>query len=148
MVSPLHVKCQSSLSLELMPKPPEVAPNAFMFAAKHTHVLYMAQEPVAWNLHAWHADSFEANALSSSFSGNSTLGSGGSPNLPAWVGSSLTFWSSSRWTSANVTSVFMFKNSASDSWNLPGASPRAPARATRAAITSIRTAIATRGRKR
>merc|ERR1719375_1217780 len=135
MVSPLQVKCQSSLSLELMPKPPEVAPNAFMFAAKHTHVLYMAHEPVAWNLHAWHADSFEANALSSSFAGSSTLGSGGSPNLPAWVGKAWTFWSSCFWTSANVTSVFMLRNSAR-------VGPRASAVATRVATTSARNAMA------
>merc|ERR1719359_2518121 len=50
MLSPLQLKCQSSASDCAVSKPPEVAPNAFTFTAKHLQVLYMAQELCAWNL--------------------------------------------------------------------------------------------------
>merc|ERR1719230_244062 len=86
MVSPLQVQCQSFPSEPGMSKPPDVVPKDLVFAAKQTQVLYMAQEPEAWNLQAAHAFSLEPKALSPSFSGSSTLGIGGSPNLPAFEG--------------------------------------------------------------
>merc|ERR1719453_1031126 len=87
MVSPLQVQCQSFPSEPGMSKPPDVVPKDFVFAAKQTQVLYMAQEPEAWNLQAVHAFSLVPKALSGSLSGRSTAGSGGSPNLPALEGS-------------------------------------------------------------
>merc|ERR1719456_600519 len=86
MVSPLQVQCQLLPSEPGMSKPPEVVPKALVFAAKQTQVLYMAQEPDAWNLQAAHALSLVPKALSLSFSGSSTLGIGGSPKPPAFEG--------------------------------------------------------------
>merc|ERR1719420_90486 len=87
MVSPLQVQCQSLPSEPGVSKPPEVVPKALVFAAKQKQVLYMAQDPEAWNLQALHAFSLVPKALSLSFSGSSTLGIGGSPKLPAFEGS-------------------------------------------------------------
>merc|ERR1719247_3555590 len=87
MVSPLQVQCQSLPSEPGVSKPPDVVPKDLVFAAKQTQVLYIAQEPEAWNLQAWHALSLVPKALSPSFSGSSFPGNGGSPNFPALVGS-------------------------------------------------------------
>merc|ERR550537_1092362 len=89
MVSPLQVQCQSFPSEPGMSKPPEVVPKDLVFAAKQMQVLYIAQDPEAWNLQAAHAFSLVPKALSPSFSGSSTLGIGGSPNFPAFEGSFL-----------------------------------------------------------
>merc|ERR1719263_2423750 len=87
MASPLQVQCQSFPSEPGMSKPPEVVPKDFVFAEKHTQVLYIAQEPEAWNLQAAHAFAEDAKALSFSLSGSSSEGIGGSPNFPALEGS-------------------------------------------------------------
>merc|ERR1719217_1294301 len=87
MVAPLQVQCQSLPSDPGMSKPPDVVPKNFVFTAKQTQVLYMAQEPEAWNLQAAHAFALSAKALSASFAGRSSAGSGGSPNFPALEGS-------------------------------------------------------------
>merc|ERR1719310_1921168 len=84
MVSPLQVQCQSFPSEPGMSKPPEVVPKDLVFAAKQMQVLYIAQDPEAWNLQAAHAFSLVPKALSPSLSGSSTLGIGGSPNFPAF----------------------------------------------------------------
>merc|ERR1719379_794214 len=89
MVSPLQVQCQSLPSEPGMSKPPDVVPKDFVFTAKQTQVLYMAQEPEAWNLQAVHAFALSAKALSPSFAGRSSAGRGGSPNFPAFEGSAL-----------------------------------------------------------
>merc|ERR1719352_1383017 len=86
MVSPLQVQCQSLPSEPGMSKPPDVVPKDFVFTAKQTQVLYMAQEPEAWNLQAAHALALSAKALSASFAGRSSAGRGGSPNFPALEG--------------------------------------------------------------
>merc|ERR1719387_1950933 len=88
-VSPLQVQCQSFPSEPGMSKPPEVVPKDLVFAAKHMQVLYIAQEPEAWNLQAAHAFALSPKALSLSFSGSSSEGRGGSPNFPAFEGSAL-----------------------------------------------------------
>merc|ERR1719326_1658261 len=106
MVSPLQVQCQSFPSEPGMSKPPEVVPKDLVFTAKHTQVLYIAQEPEAWNLQAAQAFALSAKALSASFAGRSSAGSGGSPNLPAFVGSALrtsTRLSTERIVKANAT---------------------------------------------
>merc|ERR1719230_2442401 len=86
MVSPLQVQCQSFPSEPGMSKPPEVVPKDLVLTAKQTQVLYMAQEPEAWNLQAAHALALSAKALSASFAGRSSAGRGGSPNFPALEG--------------------------------------------------------------
>merc|ERR1719198_695840 len=87
MVSPLQVQCQSFPSDCGVSKPPEVVPKDLVLAAKQMQVLYIAQDPEAWNLQAAHAFSLLPKALSPSLSGSSTLGIGGSPNFPAFEGS-------------------------------------------------------------
>merc|ERR1719158_580172 len=86
MVSPLQVQCQSFPSEPGMSKPPDVVPKDLVLTAKQTQVLYIAQEPEAWNLQAAHAFALSAKALSASFAGRSSAGSGGSPNFPALEG--------------------------------------------------------------
>merc|ERR1719326_1691446 len=71
--SPAQAQCQLSWSvgsgIPLAPK--------YAFVAWQTHVLYMAQEPVAANLHAAHASALLLKAPSLSGSGISPTGSGG-----------------------------------------------------------------------
>merc|ERR1719486_703177 len=86
MVSPLQVQCQSFPSEPGMSKPPDVVPKDLVLTAKQTQVLYIAQEPEAWNLQAAHAFALSAKALSASFAGRSSAGKGGSPNFPALEG--------------------------------------------------------------
>merc|ERR1719310_1601107 len=71
--SPLQAQCQLFVSVgsgtPMMPK--------CAFVAWQTQVLYIAQEPVAANLHALHASAWVANAPSAACSGSVPSGAGG-----------------------------------------------------------------------
>merc|ERR1719454_76991 len=94
--SPSQAQCQLLVSVTGIP-----GTSKWELVAWHTQVLYMEQEPVAWNLHAWQASPLFAKAPSLSCSGSSPTGSGTS------AGSALTVRPTAGATSAARTNVRM-----------------------------------------